>query len=282
MQTKVKLFINIGGTSRSGSTLIGKILSNDLKALYTGEMQALFYPKRIHHFDVLKEITTGKSDWKGILEKEFTKLPISIFDAFIDKEFIIDSSKNSFWISKLTSNAARQSVNHKNVLIYKDPEDFAYSILKRGGEDWVRQYIAYHKKYFSNINNFYVISFTSLVNNKQTLKSLCEWLGIKYFEAKYNYWENPNQGFFGSNTPNTKRSIDYKNDIPTEYIETIEKNIRDNPEINTIWNFLKNNENKVVASCPIKYNKIHLNILEMKNRLKTKYRKINPENYHKK
>jgi len=280
MQTKVKLFINIGGTSRSGSTLLGQILSNDLKALYTGEMQAVFYPKRIHHFEIIKDIKSGTSPWKGILKKKITKLPISIFDAFIDKEFIIDSSKNSFWISKLTSNSARQSINHKNVLIYKDPKDFAYSILKRGGKNWVSQYITYHKKYFSNINDFYVISFTSFVNNKQILKYLCEWLGIKYFEAKYNYWENTNQGFFGSNTPNTKREIEYKNDIPTEYIETIEKNLRDNPEINIIWNFLKDNENKVVTSCPIKFNKIHLNILEIKNRLKTEYRKINPENYH--
>ena len=282
MQFKEKLFINIGGTSRSGSTLLGKILSNDLKALYTGEIDAIFYPKRIHHFEVIKVIKTDLSLWSGILKKEITNLPKSIFDAFPEKEFVVDSSKNSFWISKLIANANKQSINHKNVLIYKDPKDFAYSILKRGGKNWVKQYINYHKKYFSNVNKFYVISFTSFVNNKQTLKDLCVWLSIEYGEDKYNYWENTDQGFFGSNTPNTKRNIDHKSDIPIEYIEMIEKDLRVNPEVIVIWRFLKDYENKVVNKSPIKYNKFYLNFLEIKNKLKVKYRKIYPENYFKK
>jgi hypothetical protein len=281
MQFKEKLFINIGGTSRSGSTLLGKILSNDLNALYTGEMQAVFYPKRIHHFEVIKDVKSGTSPWKGILNKGTLNLPKSIFDAFNEKNFVVDSSKNSFWISKLISKSSKQSINHKNVLIYKDPKDFAYSILKRDEKNWVSQYINYHKKYFSNVNNFYVLSFTSFVNNKQTLEDLCDWLDIKYFDSKYNYWENKNQGFFGSNTPNTKRNIEHKSNIPTEYIEKIEKDIIGNPEISLIWNFLKNNENKVVDKSPIKYNKHYLNLLELKNKLKAKYRNINPEDYFK-
>jgi len=282
MQPKLNLYINIGGTSRSGSTLLGKILSNDVKGLYTGEMQAIFYPKRIHHYEVIKEVKSKENEWNSILQSGFEHLPSSIFNCFKGVKFIVDSSKNSFWITKLVTNCKIQSIKHKNVLIYKDPKDFAYSILKRGEDNWEQQYINYHKKYFSNITDFYVISFTSFVKDKKTLLLLCKWLGISYSDSKYNYRDNIHQGFFGSNTPKTKKNIEFKSTIPKEYIKVIEKGISSHSEITKIWNFLRENENKVVNISSIRFNKIHLFLLKYKNKLKTIYRKIDPENYFKK
>lgn len=279
MQNKELLYVNIGGTSRSGSTLLGKILSNDPKAIYVGEIQAIFSPTRTHHIETIQNINKSSGPWKIVLEKKSASLPSSIFEAYNEKEFVVDSSKNSFWISRLKSNSDKQYINHKNILIYKDPKDFAYSILKRGKKNWAKQYISYHKKYFANIDNFYVVSFTSLIEKKQTLRSLCGWLEIEYFESKYDYWNNPHMGFFGSNTPNTKKSVEYTNYIPSEYLEAIKKTLHKYPEINTIWNYLKQNENKVVTNCHLKYNKFHLNALKIKNKIKIYYRKFNPENY---
>ena len=96
MQNKELLYVNIGGTSRSGSTLLGKILSNDPKAIYVGEIQAIFSPTRTHHINTIQNINKSMGPWKIVLEKKSASLPSSIFEAYNEKEFVVDSSKNSF------------------------------------------------------------------------------------------------------------------------------------------------------------------------------------------
>ena len=45
-----KKLVFIGGTARSGSTLLDKIISNDPKVMSLGEIHAIFCPTRKHHF----------------------------------------------------------------------------------------------------------------------------------------------------------------------------------------------------------------------------------------
>ena len=61
-----KKIIFIGGTARSGSTLLDLIITNDPRAMSLGEINALFWPTRKHHFD---EISRLKKDsvWPIIL-----------------------------------------------------------------------------------------------------------------------------------------------------------------------------------------------------------------------
>jgi len=284
MQFKDKLFINIGGTSRSGSTLLSKILANDDKALNLGEIRSVFFPTRIHHKVEIEKIINSKGVWSDIIKEKMGKLPKNIFDSFPDVYFLVDSSKNPFWIKKINANSKDQSIKSKNILIYKDPEDFAYSILKRGQKNWEKQYVDYHKKYFSSIKDFYIISYTSLVKNKKTLHNLCDWLGIEDFEGKYDYWKDEkHSGFFGSNTPKDKRNVEYNKAIPVEFISSINTIIDGSKELKEIWSFLKENENKVVHNVStLNYSKARLFFLKKKNELNLIYRNFNPENYFKK
>lgn len=278
---KEKLLINIGGTSRSGSTLLGRILANDVKGLYLGEIRALFNPTRKHHFAEIDRIKKG-GIWNSVYRKGRTALPNSIFRSFSEVNFLVDSSKNSFWIHRSNLLAQNQDIVSKNILIYKDLDDFAHSLLKRGREDWINQYINYHKKFTSVVKTYYVVSYTSLMKNPETLKRLCDWLGIEYKEEKYRYWESEEKGFFGSATPNDRKSIIYEKKIPEEYQKKVYSSMEMNKELSKIFGFLKDNENKIVSSLSaITYSKSQLRILKLRNKMKLFYRRLNPESYFK-
>ena len=277
-----KLYINIGGTSRSGSTLLGKIIANDKLGLNLGEIRAVFHPTRIHHKIFIKEIQNSKNIWFSVFYGDKTSYPKNVFKVFPKKRFLVDSSKNPFWINKINKLSNSNNIDCKNILIYKDPIDFAYSILKRGGTNWVKKYINYHKKYFTEIENFYVISFTSLTNSEESLFKLCEWLGIKNFYEKSNYWQNKSfPGFFGSSTPNKNNTI-RKPKVPKEFKSKINLELNENRELNQIWEFLKRHDGKVVEkSDNFKYGRVMISFLKLKNKLRLLYRNLNPENYFK-
>lgn len=276
-----KLHINIGGTSRSGSTLLGKILANDKNGMHLGEIRAIFNPTRNHHFDQIKKVKID-FPWSSIYEKGRNEMPNSIFQSFSQVDFLVDSSKNGFWIHKSNLLSKEQDITSKNVLIFKDPDDFACSLLKRGRKNWVSQYINYHRKFTSVVKSFYVVSYTSLMKNPKTLKKLCEWLGVEYSEDKFKYWENEEKGFFGSSTPNNRKSISYEKNIPKEYQEQINNSLANNKELRKVWYFLQENENKEVSNATnISYSRLKLFVLQLRNKGKLLYRSFYPENYFK-
>ncbi len=88
--------INIGGTSRSGSTLLNLILSNDEHALSIGEVHALFNPFSQHHFKEIDKIKREDPVWASFIADKETNLYANIFDNYHDIQFIVDSSKSPF------------------------------------------------------------------------------------------------------------------------------------------------------------------------------------------
>lgn len=276
-----KLLVNIGGTSRSGSTLLARILANDNRGMFLGEIHAIFNPTRKHHHIEINKIK-NIVPWQSVLKLGRSALPASIFKNFQNIDFLVDSSKNSFWIQQSNMLAKRQNIYFKNVLIYKDPDDFAYSILKRGQSNWVKQYINYYKKFVSTVNSYYIVSYTSLMKNPKTLSNLCNWLGIDYTEDKLKYWEDDVQGFFGSSTPKAQRAIKYEKKIPQEFHNEIYTIIESNQELQKVWEFLRENENKVVSNvADIAHSKFKSGFLKLRNKIKLMYRRLNPENYFK-
>ncbi len=69
---------------------------------------------------------------------------------FPEVEFIVDSSKDPFWIRSQSENLRRKGIQAKNILIWKTPLEFAYSCQRRDHfEDWDGRWIDYHRRYFS-------------------------------------------------------------------------------------------------------------------------------------
>ena len=194
----MKKVIFVGGTSYSGSTLLDMILANEDKGYSLGEIVALFRPTMQHH---LKKIKTLKENpnWEQIIEKGENSFYSNLFDTFPDIDYFVDSSKNPFWIAKQMKLLQKDRIPYQNVLIYKSGPELALSYDKRNKLEGMGYFVrVYYKLYFYFINNFKSISYYQLIKNDQSLKNLCEYLNIEYFDGKKKYWEKKHKTVFGN------------------------------------------------------------------------------------
>jgi len=290
----MKKIIFVGGTARSGSTLLDLIIANDPKAMSLGEIHALFRPTRKHHFEKLEKLKKDKI-WANIIKDGKQNLYFNLIKHFPQFDIFVDSSKDPFWF-KYQEKTNNTIAVIKHVLIYKSPEELAKSFIKRGKNfKWIRAYKRYHKKYFALIDASAIISYKELIENNKSLKKLCEKIGIKYFEGKINYWEMTHPTFFGSNSVKSKNGYEEKKQLDinartdltydkpnNELKKTISKIFRKYPQIELIKNTLDNNSINKNSAKPsrkiIKYNQLQLFLLFLKDTMLRKYRYYFPAN----
>lgn len=195
----MKTVIFIGGTSYSGSTLLDMILANDPKGFSCGEVCALFHPWRPHHVNPECGCGDEMCDvWQQILRDGEDALYETIYDRF-DVEFIVDSSKDLFWMKKQTETLRRKNIDVKHILIWKTPLELAYSFKKRDRlKEWKKSWINYHRAYFALVGNYKALKYSDLTTNEATLKALCGYLEIPYFTDKSQYWQKRHHTLFGN------------------------------------------------------------------------------------
>lgn len=288
-----KTIIFVGGTARSGSTLLELILANDSRAMALGEIHVLFCPTRKHHFEELEKL---KNDpvWSKIISDGKKLLYSNLIKHFPGTDIFIDSSKDPFWFRYHRKNSPNDCLI-KNVLIYKTPQEIAKSFIKRGKTyKWIQVYENYHKKYFSLIDDFVTISYKDLVQSDETLKTLCFRIGVYYFKEKKNYWQSNQTPFFGSSSvyhPKTndqdvgdKPRHDLTYDKPDEdTLRFVSNALKNNKTIALIHETL--NKNSVMRNTPLKipsqakYSYVYLQLTSFKNKLIRKYKYFFPDDY---
>lgn len=286
-----KKIIFIGGTARSGSTLLDLILANDPNAMSLGEINALFTPTRKHHFEELKKLKED-SVWSKIIAGGKQNLYPNLIKYFPNIEIFVDSSKDPLWFH-FHAKRKRPNCDIKHVLIYKSPEELAKSYIKRGNpKGWYKTYMHYHKQYFSLIKNFRTIAYKDLISEEEGLIKLCEDLGIEYFDRKKNYWEKKQNTFFGSNTVKMQNSDKAKSQIQNygradltydkpddEILDAAKEQVNEHEDIVNIFNVLKvRYVDKRNLKLP-QYSPIFLFILKQIKVFKQLYRYYKPENY---
>jgi len=196
-----KKVIFIGGTSRSGSTLLDMILANDLKGYSLGEVDALFRPHKGHHEKTRSYLMEHDQKWTEVIASGEDKLFETLFSVFPEIEFFVSSSKDPFWIQNQNQKVRQAGFDARNILIYKSPKELANSFLKRNqGIRWATAYQNYHRKYFTVVPEFRSVSYKSLFDDQEYLRHVCEYLGIEFFTTKHNYWEREQSTLFGSDT----------------------------------------------------------------------------------
>ena len=194
-----KCVIFVGGTSFSGSTLTDMILANDPGGISCGEVYAIFYPFRRHHLHL--EQLSQAFDWREMRESGPKNLYTNIFNRFPDCRFIVDSSKSPLWISERSSELRALGVRVEHVLVWKTPSEFRASCEKRGRErGWRREWVNYHRYYFTLIEGWRSIPYRDLVTDSDVLPRICSSLRIPYFPGKEQYWNNVQHTVFGNDT----------------------------------------------------------------------------------
>lgn len=187
---RTKKVIFVGGTAYSGSTFFHMMLGNDPAGFACGEVRWSFHPHRPDHVDRL--CSCGNPNcwiWRTVLKDGEKKVYESIFDAFPEVSFIVDSSKNPYWIHDQSNYLRSQGFETSHVLLWKSPTEFAASKRKRNEPGWAGDWSKYHRLYFSLIEEFGLLSYQTLSNDPSSLAAVCEYVDISYFAGKENFWE---------------------------------------------------------------------------------------------
>jgi len=244
-----KKVIFIGGTSFSGSTMLDMMLSSGEDGFSMGEVYALYNPFRAHHRD--PKCVCGNAScllWNELKQISEKKVYLEIFKKFPKVTHIVDSSKNPFWIDSQKKQLEASGIDVYNILIWKNPVEFAMSVYKKNTKmDWIRPWKAYHRLYFSLINNWLSIPYSKLVKYPSiTVSQLRDYIGINYFRGKEYFWNFNHHTLFGSGSAKIhlqdKNSVDYKKSIEEikSHNESKQKNIFKYREF--FYNEIKNKE----------------------------------------
>lgn len=192
----------IGGSSYSGTTFIDLMLANSPDGFSCGEVNQMFYPYRQHHFNIMCGCGDARCAlWHEVKRAGSDNLYDTIFRLFPNVSYIVDSSKDPLWIQGQTKNLTRSGITVENLLIWKTPQEYYYSCAKRGlARGWENAWINYHKLYFRMINSWHAVPCSEVVASAESLRMVCECIGLDYFEGKHRYWEKIHHMLFGNHS----------------------------------------------------------------------------------
>ncbi|RLD66247.1 MAG: hypothetical protein DRI95_07100 [Bacteroidetes bacterium] len=223
MFPKNKKVIFIGGSSFSGSTMLDMMMANSPDGFSVGEAYVLFHPFRPHHFK--PECGCENPDcnfWLQVRkagEKNFYK---TIFTLLDDISFIVDSSKELWWIKKQSEYLQAQGITVFHLLIWKEPAAFAYSNLKRNRENWRKFWINYYRLYFTLIKDYVKIAYSDLVQHPDIiLQDLCSKTGLNFHQNQKKFWEKKHHTLFGNASAKIHLK-DVNNRVPKQHKEGLE------------------------------------------------------------
>ena len=193
IQKTEKSVIFVGGTAYSGSTLLCLSLANDESGFATGEVQHAFFPWMRGHKNYLEKCTCGEkpcSLWQGVIESGPNEVYCALFDSMPDVNFLVDSSKNIYWIKDHLTHLHAQGINAHHVLVWKSPAELKASYEKRNlSRDWLNDWILYHRLYFTLMPKHLTISYGEYTAKPtETLRKVCDYVGTDYFSGKEDYW----------------------------------------------------------------------------------------------
>lgn len=277
--------VNIGGMSHTGSTLLGRIIANDDRVMYLGEIEALFRPTRKHHYEHIHRLSKGEM-WSDILQCSVHSFYSRILQKCGNKEMLVDCSKNPLWIGARNIDCQHMRIKHRNVLIYKTPYEMAESYEARK-KSWAPRFDAYFRRYFRCVDEFYIIAYRDLVESPSSLRKLCDYLGISYSGHKKNYWENDVEEIFGSEKANKHRKLSYEYNLTPEQEAGVRRTLGEHPVAARLWTVLEKHRDRVSSSYAkdfkeLSASKPELSLWATAHKVKGAYRRVFPEDYFKK
>lgn len=226
-----KTVIFVGGTSYSGSTFFDMTLGNDPAGFSCGEVYALFHPFRAHHVAPDCGCADEQCDvWPQVLAAGEDRLYQTIFDRNPAVDFIVDSSKDPFWIADQAERLDRAGIEVKHILIWKTPVELAASFKKRGEFDaWERSWVNYFRLYLTLIRDWRAVPYADYTKDPTVLADVCAYLGIPYFEGKKAYWEKTHHLLFGNDSARVHLAGD------GEYTTQTRREPFQEPQLQTIY-----------------------------------------------
>ncbi len=200
--TETRKVVFIGGSAYSGSTMLDMMLSNHPAGFSVGEVNALFQPFRPHHFKPQCGCGLAACNlWQEVRQAGMDRLYSKVFELHPQVKFIVDSSKAPFWIEKQARSAAAQGYEVHHLLIWKPAAAFAHSMLKRGEDNWARNWKSYYRLYYALFPQHHSVSYEALAADPAgSLEALCRLLGLAYQEGQEQFWGKQHHTLFGNDS----------------------------------------------------------------------------------
>jgi hypothetical protein len=244
----MKTLINILGAGRSGTTMLDLMLGNSPDAFSLGEVGSYFRPTRKHHFTIDCSCGNGLCPtWEKLTRFKEEFFYLKLFDE-LNVNYVVDSSKE---LACLIDKYRRldSSIRIVNIITWKDPIDLAYSHWKRGQDVWfhLNSFIKYLNRFLNLEFSFFSVRHSELTKNPaRKLKSICQKIGMPYFEGKEQFWLKDHHFLFGSEGVRRqiakKESFIYQSQTwPSEFerkLPLLEKRISEMPELTDVLSIL--------------------------------------------
>jgi hypothetical protein len=221
----------IGGTARSGSTLLSLMLGNDPKGLTIGEVINLMRPNGTN--ERLNDKNCFCSDpnctfWRDISRAGEKHLYSKVFERRPDINFIVDASKSPLWLKDQLKYSKKKNYEIIPVLIFKSPLHYAYSKAKRGSLNrWKKGWSRRYQNYFYLLDDFQAIKYEKLASNPATeLEKLCRAIDIPYFDGKEFFWKSDHShALYGSTSVMKSNKLIYKQQYDQEKLNWLKNNL---------------------------------------------------------
>lgn len=228
-ETMTKVIL-VASAAYSGSTMLDLMLSNANMGFSCGEISALFRPWRPYHLDPV--CGCGNQDcevWQRIRAFGERRVYEGVLAQFPDRAYLVDSSKDLAWLRDQQRYLAETDLEPRYVLLWKTPLEYAYSCWKRGSaKHWARRWASYYKRFLSFAPRWLSVSYRDLARRPaQTLKELCDALGIAYQVGKERFWERRQHSLWGSDTV----KLHYLERASEEYTEAATRRARAKPNV---------------------------------------------------
>lgn len=218
--------VNVCGNAHAGTTVLHLMLANGPEALACGEVYARFRPWRPHH--VQPRCACGADPcpvWAslaGVREEEFHRTALGLPGI----EYVVDSSKRLPWVCDVNRWLAATGTPVRNVVVWKEPRDLAYSIWRRRGDvgSWRSSFLGYHRQLLDTGLAFVATCYSDLVARPAVeLRALCEAVGIGYTTGRERFWRGEHHHLFGSDRVRDQLArrapgIDAARDFPPEFL----------------------------------------------------------------
>jgi hypothetical protein len=198
----LKQVIFVGGTSYSGSTFLAMTLANDPRGFACGEPRNFLNPTRPHHSTLVCTCGDPKCRvWLATRERGAKHVYETIFELCPDVEFVVDSSKDPFWIQWQAKRLSKLGIGTRNLLIWKTPQEIARSFLKRGrAHQWEKAWLTYHRLYLTLVEDWRAVKYADYAQDQSVLEKVCHYLDLTFFERKSSYWERDHHVIGGNHS----------------------------------------------------------------------------------
>ena len=191
--------IRIHGTEHSGSTLMDLMLGNTGSGLSVGEIHSWFRPQTAHHRAL--GCLCGEEDCPvlgRIAAMSEKNLYLRIGEEF-GVEYLVDSSKNLVWFHDMQERGG-EGVAYYDVVIYKRPQEYAFSMYKREKHtNWKKRYCSHYRRCARALTEFVAVSYSDLAQRPDwVMQRLCSVTDVPYDQRMNEYATHEFHLFGGS------------------------------------------------------------------------------------